>query len=303
MVKPKGLGRGLDALLGGSLGSTNTKTDAASASSNAPQTPQQLPVLVLKPGKYQPRRAFTEPELLELADSIREHGVIQPIIVRPLFADGHKDADGKTHEILGGERRWRAAMKVGLTDVPVVIKAVDDREALAISLIENIQREDLSPIEEALGLKRLIEEFDLTHEQAAQAVGRSRSGITNLLRLLELSQAVQTMLLEGKLEMGHARALLGVSGAQQVTLAEQTIHKNLTVRETEALVRTAQKPVAKSGKSMPTKDADIRHLEEELAELLGASVLVKPGNKGAGQLLINYSSLDHLDGILGKLRK
>ncbi len=303
MNKPKGLGRGLDALLGGSLSSANKSAENAEAKNKqdaaSQQVPTSLPVLSLKPGKYQPRSRMSEPELAELADSIKVHGVIQPIIVRPLEVV----VDGKQYEILAGERRWRASQKAGLLEVPVVIKPVDDHAALAISLIENIQREDLSPIEEAQGLKRLIDEFSLTHEQAAHAVGRSRSGISNLLRLLDLSKAVQNMLFDGKLEMGHARALLGVTGAQQVALAEQTVQKNLTVRETEALVRAAHQQPQAHSKFVPTKDADIRRLEEDLAQALGASVLLKPGKKGAGSLVISYSSLDQLDGILAKIQK
>ncbi len=280
--RPKGLGRGLDALLGG---------EPPAASPGAPQT---LPLARLRPGKYQPRTSMNPESLAELADSIRAQGVMQPILVRPVADD--------LYEIIAGERRFRASQLAGLTDVPVLVKNVPDEAALAMALIENIQREDLNPLEEAQGVQRLIREFDFTHEQAAQAIGRSRSATSNLLRLLNLAAPVQEMLLGGRLDMGHARALLAVDNALQVQLGHQIVLKGLSVREAEALVTRSQRaasPPAAGAK----RSRDVERLEEELADTLGAVVRLSADAKGKGKLVIQFSSLDQLDGIVERLRR
>jgi len=282
-VRPKGLGRGLDALLGGNSAPRDREELA------------QLPVAALRPGKYQPRTRMDEASLAELADSIRSRGVIQPVIVRPV--------GGEQYEILAGERRWRAARIAGLERLPAVVREVPDEAALGIGLIENIQREDLSPLEEANGLKRLIEEFNLTHEQVASAIGRSRAGVTNLLRLLELATPVQAMLQDGKIDMGHARALLALSRARQVEVAEQVIAKGLSVRETERLVQQATQPPPASRNTAATLDADGKRLQEELAEALGASVQLRPRGATRGSVVIDYSSLDELQGLVKRLKR
>ncbi len=283
-VKHKGLGRGLDALLGGA-----TK-------SRAEEELAQLPVAALRPGKYQPRTRMDEGSLAELADSIRSRGVIQPIVVRPV--------GDSQYEILAGERRWRAARIAGLERIPAVIREVPDEAALGIGLIENIQREDLNPIEEASGLKRLVDEFKLTHEEVARAIGRSRVGVTNLLRLLELAPAVQAMVQEGRMDMGHARALLGLSKARQVELAHEIAERGLSVRETERLVHDAHVAPKAGTPASPAKlDADTRRLQEELCEALGAVVRVKPRQGGKGSIVIDYTSLDELEGLLGRLKR
>jgi len=285
VTRQKGLGRGLDALLGGGQ---------ATAKSREQEELAQLPVNALKPGKYQPRTRMDTASLTELADSIRARGVIQPIIVRPL--------GGELYEILAGERRWRAARIAGLERVPAVIREVPDEAALGIGLIENIQREDLNPLEEANGLKRLIEEFSLTHEQVATAIGRSRTGVTNLLRLLELAPPVQAMLQDGKIDMGHARALLAVSRGKQVELAEQVVARQLSVRETEKLVQQATQAPAAARAAAPALDADGRRLQEELAEALGAPVQLKPRGANKGSVVIDYASLDELEGLVKRLK-
>ncbi len=282
MSKHKALGRGLDALLGGTT--RRAENDELA----------QLPVGALKPGKYQPRTRMDEASLAELAASIKVRGVIQPIVVRPV---------GSQYEILAGERRWRAARLAGLEHVPAVIREVPDEAALGIGLIENIQREDLNPLEEAGGLKRLIDEFHLTHDEVAGAVGRSRAGVTNLLRLLELAPAVQAMLLGGRIDMGHARALLALSKGRQVEVAEQVAAKGLSVRETERLVQQATQPAAPPSRAAPGLDADGRRLQEDLAEALGATVHLKPRAAGKGSLVIDYSSLEQLSGIVKRIRK
>jgi ParB family transcriptional regulator, chromosome partitioning protein len=284
MIKrTKGLGRGLDALFGGE--------PPPPAAASAPAT---LPVARLRPGKYQPRTRMDPQALSELADSIRAQGIMQPILVRPV--------DGGQYEIIAGERRYRAAQLVGLDEVPVLVKPVPDTAALAMALIENIQREDLNPLEEAQGVQRLIREFDFTHEQAAQAIGRSRSATSNLLRLLNLASPVQEMLLGGQLDMGHARALLAVDSAAQIQLAHRIAARGLSVREAEALVARHGKPAAAStGK--PTRSRDLVRLEEELADSLGASVRLDANAKGRGKLVITFSSLDQLDGIVARLRR
>jgi ParB family chromosome partitioning protein len=282
--RPKGLGRGLDALLAGG-------DDAP-----APNALQTIAIDRVRPGKYQPRTKMDETALDELADSIREQGLMQPILVRPL--------DGGRFEIIAGERRWRAAQKAGLKEIPALVKSVPDNAALALALIENIQREDLNPLEEAQGLKRLIDEFGLTHETAAKAVGRSRSAVTNLLRLTQLAAPAQEYLQNGALEMGHARALLALSGAQQTMTAARVVNGHLSVRETERLVFSLLNPARRAARraGAGVADADTARLETELAEKLGAKVRIEPGRKGAGRVVIAYSSLDQLDGILARFK-
>jgi len=283
MVKLKGLGRGLDALLPGDEQEVH---DALT----------ELSVGLLKPGRFQPRTRMDPQSIAELADSIRAQGLIQPILVRPVD-------DGK-YEIIAGERRWRASQLAGLTRVPVVIRTVPDRSALAMALIENIQREDLNPLEEAGGIQRLIDEFDMTHDVAAQAVGRSRSAVTNLLRLLHLSKAVQDLLMQGKLEMGHARALLAVSGPRQADLAHQIISRGLSVRETEQLIAGQNEVISrKTTRKQQRKDRDLQALEEELSDILGTTVSLKTLRGGRGKLTIDYASLDQLDNVLQILRR
>ena len=280
MAKPnKGLGRGLDALLSGNV---KEQDDVL----------RELKVGQLKPGKYQPRSHMDEASLQDLAASIKAQGVMQPILARALV-------DG-SFEIIAGERRWRAAQMAGLSQVPVLVRKVADNAALAMALIENIQREDLSPLEEAHGIQRLIEEFKMTHQTAADAVGRSRSAASNLLRLLKLPSAVQAMLAQGGLDMGHARALLALGGAQQVALANKIVAKKLSVRETEKLIQHLLNPETKPKKAKPNRD--ILHLQEELAQRIGTSVQIKPGKKGAGKLIIDYTSHDHLDEMIKRLK-
>jgi len=283
--KNKGLGRGLEALLGAM---PEFSPDSGELSS--------LPVSQLKAGKYQPRSRMDEGALNELAESIREQGVMQPILVRR--ADDKDDS----FEIIAGERRYRAAQIAGLDRIPALVKNVDDQTAAAMALIENMQREDLNPLEEAQGIHRLITDFDFTHEQAATAVGRSRSAVSNLLRLLNLAKPVQTMLMAGDIDMGHARALLSVDGATQITLASQVVARRMSVREAEKLVANTLSGKAEIKGGKPEKSADIARLEEELSDLLTTQVSVKMGWKGSGQLVIGFSNLDILDGVLQKLR-
>ena len=283
MSKHKGLGRGLDALLG------------AAPKAREESELQQLAIDSLRPGKYQPRTRMDEASLAELAESIRSRGVIQPIVVRPV--------DDAQYEILAGERRWRAARIASLQRIPAIVKEVPDEAALGIGLIENIQREDLNPIEEAGGLKRLIEEFKLTHDEVAHAIGRARASVTNLLRLLELAPAVQAMMQEGSLDMGHARALLSLSRARQVEVANKVVLMGLSVRETERLVQGATAAPKAAAKHAHRLDADSRRLQEELSETLGATVKLKPRRGGKGSLVIDYSSLDELQGLVKKLRR
>ena len=279
MNKPKGLGRGLDALLGSD---DSARKDATAT----------LPVGAIRPGKYQPRTHMDEKALNELAASIRAQGLMQPLLVRPVGRD--------QYELIAGERRWRAAQIAGLTEVPVLVRDVQDNAALAMALIENIQREDLNPIEEAAGLQRLIEEFRMTHEQAADAVGRSRSATTNLLRLLKLAKPVQAMLMQGALEMGHARALLALEGARQIEAANRIVARGLSARESEALAaRLARGSSARRGRKT---DRDLERLEEETSQRLGTTVHIRPGRKGSGTIVVSYSGLDHLDRLLKKLR-
>ena len=284
-ARHKGLGRGLDALLGGSDKARGSEEDKLT----------QLAVAALRPGKYQPRTRMDETSLAELADSIRARGVIQPIVVRPV--------SDTQYEILAGERRWRAARIAGLDRVPVVIREVPDEAALGIGLIENIQREDLNPLEEANGLKRLIDEFKLTHEQVATAIGRSRAGVTNLLRLLDLAPAVQALVQEGAIDMGHARALLALSRQRQVEVAQQVATEGLSVRETERLVQESLRPAPPARARTSGLDADGRRLQEEIAESLGASVHLKVRAGGRGSIVIDYASLDQLQGLVKRLTK
>ena len=252
-----------------------------------------LPLDIIKRGKYQPRMDMRPETLEDLADSIRAQGVVQPIVVRPIAAG--------QYEIIAGERRWRAAQMAGLTDIPAVVRKVADQAAIAMALIENIQREDLNPLEEANALQRLINEFDMTHERAAEAVGRSRAAVSNLLRLLTLNTDVRKLLETNALEMGHARALLGLSGKAQSEAAQRVADKGMSVRETEELVRRLQSTPARS-KTKPRLDPDIRRFETELSEKLAAPVRVEHGDKGKGRLIISYNSLDELEGILKHIK-
>ena len=284
--KLKGLGRGLDALLSGN-GDDGQTTEGEL---------QTLPVDALKPGKYQPRTRMDPGSLEELAASIKSQGVMQPILVRPvgsLF-------DAQRYEIIAGERRWRASRIAGLEAVPCLVREIPDEAALAMSLIENIQREDLNPLEEAAGIQRLVDEFGLTHQQAADAVGRSRPAASNLLRLLQLAQPVQELLMAGDIDMGHARALLPLPGATQVGLANVIAAKGLSVREAERLAYQALHPKPQS--AAPAPDRDILRLEEEVADRLGATVKIKANKKGAGMVTIHFGTLDQLDGLLDRLR-
>ncbi|MDP3538300.1 MAG: ParB/RepB/Spo0J family partition protein [Azonexus sp.] len=283
MIKMKGLGRGLDALLSGS---------------DKPHGDEQrnLPVERLRPGKYQPRTHMDEDSLGELAASIKSQGIMQPILVRAVDST----PGSERYEIVAGERRWRAAQLAGLSEVPVLVRSIPDEQALAMALIENIQRENLNPLEEAHGLQRLIDEFGLTHQQAADAVGRSRPAATNLLRLLQLTAPVQELLMRGQIDMGHARALLPVSSGQQVGLAQRVVQKGLSVRETERLVQQLLNPP--KGTSEKPVDRDLLRLQEELADGLGTNVAIRSNKKGAGKLTIEFASLDQLDGLIFRLR-
>ena len=283
MIRPKGLGRGLDALL--ARGDDASPTDAL----------QVLALDRIKPGKYQPRTRMDSASLDELALSIREQGIMQPILVRPV--------DGGRFEIIAGERRWRAAQRAGLTEIPALIRPVPDQVALAQALIENIQREDLNPLEEAQGLERLIAEFGLTHDAAAKAVGRSRSAVTNLLRLRELAPPVQEYLMDGRLDMGHARALLGLAAGQQVAAASRVVAQGMSVREAERLAHAMASPAKRKAKrGTRVADPDLVRLQEDLAGAIGAPVAIEPRKGGAGRVVIAYSSLEQLDGIIARMR-
>ncbi|MGD2021511.1 MAG: ParB/RepB/Spo0J family partition protein [Thiohalocapsa sp.] len=299
-AKKRGLGRGLDALLGAARepdAATPIATDSADPLTGAArgESVLRLPLHRIERSRYQPRREFDPDALRELADSIASQGVLQPIVVRPV-------ADGD-YEIIAGERRWRASQQAGLADIPVVVREVDEQTALAIALIENIQREDLAPLEEAGALQRLQEEFGLTHQQVAEAVGKSRTTVTNLLRLLELGDEVKSLLDAGRLEMGHARALLGLKGDTQTLAARQVVARGLSVRETERLVRRLQgEEGGRPRHNSQAQSPDIRQLQDDLAERLGARVAIQHSAKGTGKLVIAYNSLDELDGILGHIR-
>jgi|PersoiStandDraft_1058852.scaffolds.fasta_scaffold07515_2 ParB family chromosome partitioning protein len=277
----KGLGRGLDALLG--------KDEEASGG----ETLKTVKLEELQPGKYQPRTRMDQASLEELARSLKAQGVMQPILARTL---------GKgRYEIIAGERRWRAAKIAGLREIPVVIREVPDSAALAMALIENIQRENLNPLEEATGIHRLINEFKMTHQEAAEAVGRSRAATSNLLRLLNLPQSVQALLYDGNIDMGHARALLALEGRRQEELAKRVAERGLSVRETEKLVQDILNPKQKKPGKLKTS-RDILRFEEELSEKFGTKVEIKPGKKGAGKLVISYASHEHLDDLLSKFK-
>ena len=276
-MKPKGLGRGLDALLGGDEPPREALATIETAR--------------IRPGRYQPRTRMDEQALAELAQSIRSQGLLQPLVVRPVE---------RGYELIAGERRWRAAQMAGLAQVPAVVREVPDDAALVMALIENIQREDLNPMEEAAGVQRLIDEFKMTHEQAADAVGRSRSATSNLLRLLKLAKPVQEMLMRGALEMGHARALLALDAARQIEAGTRIAAKRLSVRETEALVqRLLRAPASRRRKKT---DRDLARLEEELSERLGTTVQIRAARKGRGQLILHYSNLEHLEQLLKRLK-
>jgi ParB family chromosome partitioning protein len=296
MSPKKRLGRGLDALLTKPMVAVSRPGKAATSEDGL----KNLPVEHLQRGQYQPRIDMRQDTLEELADSIKAQGIVQPIVVRPI-----SKVDGsQRYEIIAGERRWRAAQMAGLAEIPAVIRDVPDDAAIAMGLIENIQRENLNPLEEARALDRLIREFDLTHAEAAKAVGRSRASVSNLLRLQDLSEKVKPLLEDRQIEMGHARALLALSmPAQQLDAARQVIKKGLSVRETERLVkRLLDNGGSKPGKKTPSQNADIRRLEIEVSEKLGARVSVDHTAKGAGKLVISYNSLDELDGILKHIR-
>ena len=290
MVRKRGLGRGLDELLGRVPG-------VAPGEDFAPEPGEQsgfrsLPVDIIRPGKHQPRRIMQESSLEELAHSVRVSGIVQPIVVRP--------AGSEKFEIVAGERRWRAAQMAGLDKVPVVVRECSDREAAAVALVENIQREDLNPIEEAQGYRTLADEFGLTHQELADAVGRSRSAVSNTLRLLDLDDDVRALVEQGELDMGHARALLALSGPVQSEAAAEVVQRGLSARETEKLVR--RKAKGESPREPTTRDPDVVKLETDLAERLGAKVRIDHRVKGAGSVTIHYSSLEALDGILERIR-
>ena len=296
-VKKRGLGRGLDALLGtgGGMQTGGVKPDTGSKASldSKDHTLKELPVDLIQRGKYQPRRDMEPESLRELADSIIAQGVMQPIVVRPI--------SDKKYEIIAGERRWRATQLAGLDVIPVVIRDVSDQAAIAMALIENIQREDLNPIEEAASLQRLQREFELTQQEVATAVGKSRSTVANLLRLMTLQEDVRRLVEHGDLEMGHARALLGLTGADQSQAARTVVGKGLTVRQTEALVRTLLEKTPHPA-TQKTVDPNIRHLQDDLSQRLGAPVQIQHSAKGKGKLVFSYNSLDELDGILSHIK-
>lgn len=276
MAKPKGLGRGLDALL--------------ADNSQEMDTLQNLAVDLLQTGKYQPRTRMDETSLHDLAESIKSQGVMQPLLVRPLVTGGY--------EIIAGERRWRAAQIAGLEHIPAIVREIPDESALALSLIENIQREDLNPLEVAAGIQRLIDEFGMTHQTAGQALGYSRSAVSNLLRLLNLAAPIQDLIMQGKIDMGHGRALLALDAGKQLEIAHLIMQKQLSVRETENLLkRMNQMPPVRKRIS---PDRDLLRLQEDMSARLGANVVIRQGKKGTGNVVIHYTSLDQLDGILAK---
>jgi ParB family chromosome partitioning protein len=293
-AKRRGLGRGLDALLGGDTSDETQETPSKPGAQSG--AVNQLGIDQIQRGRYQPRRNFDPDKLQELADSISAQGVVQPIVVRPL-------GDGR-YEIIAGERRWRAAQQAGLSDIPAVVREVDDRTAMAVALIENIQRDDLNPLEEASALQRLLGEFGLTHQEIARSVGKSRTTVTNLLRLLDLNEDVKAQVERRALEMGHARALLGLSGQAQSDAARKVVQQGLSVRETERLVRRLQ---GDDGTTKPraehqAPDPDVQRLEQDLTERLGARVQIRQGSRGKGQLVIAYNSNDELEGILEHIK-
>ena len=287
-TKRRGLGRGLDALLGASAG-THVATVVADGQL------RELPLDLIERSRFQPRMHIAPEALEELTQSIRARGIVQPIVVRP-------SEDGHHFEIIAGERRWRAAQAAGLAEIPALVREVPDDAALAIALIENIQREDLNPIEEASAVGRLIEEFSLTHQEAADAIGRSRVGVSNLLRLLDLGDEARTFVETGELDMGHARALLGLKGEAQGQAAREVVSRQLTARQTEELVRRMKTPAESKPEPGDAGDPDVRRLADKLGEQLGARVQVLQGGGGKGRLVIHYTSLDQLDGILDRIK-
>ena len=296
MTKKRALGRGLDALLG--MGAPPGQAPEASAAPTAASGDllRMLPVDLIQRGRYQPRLDIKPEALQELADSIRAQGVVQPVVVRPL-------PDGSRFELIAGERRWRATQLAGLQEIPAIVKDVPDRIVMSIALIENIQREQLNPLEEALALQRLITEFEMTHQEVSEAVGRSRASVSNLLRLLDLAPTAKRLLEEGRIEMGHARALLALPPEAQGEIAERVAAEGLSVRATEKLVRNFAAGMTQKKASTPARtDPNIQHLEGQLADRLGASVSIQHGAKGDGKLVIRYGSLDELDGILAHIR-
>lgn len=284
MVKKPALGRGLDILLSSARGNSESVDDTVL---------KTLAVERIRPGQYQPRTRMDPDALQELADSIKAQGLVQPVVVRKL--------GGGEYELVAGERRWRASQLAGLHEIPAVVREIPDQAAAAMSLIENIQREDLNALEEANALRRLIDEFGLTHQQTAEAVGRSRTAVTNLLRLLELQDETKTMVDEGKLEMGHARALLALQGKQQIEVAQKVAQRQLSVRETERLVKLVLEGGKKATQEFKPAP-DVLRLEQKLADTLGARVAIRYNNSGKGKLVIEYNSLDELDGILGHIQ-
>lgn len=294
-AKKRGLGRGLNELLAGTKPASGAGEAQDRAAASERDSLRQLPVDLMQRGRYQPRVDMHPETLQELADSIKAQGVVQPIVVRPI--------DAQRYEIIAGERRWRAAQMAGLQEVPCVVRDVPDQAAMAMALIENIQRENLNPMEEARALARLIQEFELTHQQTAEAVGRSRAAVSNLLRLLDLEEDVRTLVEHGDLEMGHARALLALQGEAQREAARQVAAQGLSVRETERLVKRLQEHPRDKPAAKPPADPNVRRLEDELSEKLAARVNIQHGNKGKGKVVIHYNSLDELDGILAQMGK
>lgn len=293
-AKKRGLGKGLEALLGSNATAAGQDTEEMVEQAKAEGALRNLPVDILQRGVYQPRVDMHPDTLEELANSIRAQGVVQPIVVRPVSKD--------KFEIIAGERRWRAAQLAGLHEIPAVVRDVPDQAAMAMALIENIQREELNPLEEAMALHRLIEEFGLTHQETADTVGRSRASVSNLLRLLSLNEDVKRLVENGDLEMGHARALLALSGDTQSVVARNVVGKGLSVRETERLVKRTLEHPAGQPKEEKKVDPDIRRLEQDLGERIGARVAIQHGAKGKGKLVIQYNSLDELDGILAHIK-
>ena len=295
MTTKKRLGRGLDALLGASKQSSKIMDDKRDSG----PTLKNVPIEHLQRGQYQPRSDMRKESLEELANSIKSQGIIQPIVIRELE---HNKA-GVKYEIIAGERRWRAAQIAGLSEVPTVIRALSDTDTIAMSLIENIQREDLNPLEEALALNRLIKEFNLTHQEAANAVGRSRAAVSNLVRLIELPEKVASLLIERKIDMGHARALLALDDlSQQVAVAMLVVKQNLSVRATENYIRNIGKKPGKKKNSTENLNPDVHRLEISIAEKIGAKLQIKHKTKGNGQIIINYNSLDELEGIIEHIK-
>lgn len=294
--KKRSLGRGLDVLLARGESTSNTKkiqVEEAIVVENENEM-RNIPVDLIQKGKYQPRTDMHPESLEDLANSIKAQGVVQPIVLRPINDD--------KYEIVAGERRWRACQMAGLDEIPAIVRGLSDKDAIALALIENIQRENLNPLEEANSIHRLLTEFELTHQEAAEAIGRSRATVTNLLRLMDLNDDVKKLLENGDLEMGHARSLLGLKGSDQSFAAQQVVAKDLTVRETEKLVKNLQNPQIKKTTSSRLYDSNVKSLEDDLSKTLGAIVSIKQSTKGKGKLVINYNDLDELDGILAHIK-